>query len=116
MATCSSLTSAQTPVSGRIWSSPQIGVQLESWGSRCMGFSWSSSGNDGDDRALALFRRGGPDLAALGHEHHVVVGRVAVDEMTEALARLGVVDRLGPFVGIGVDHALHVGLQVGGDL
>ena len=45
----------------------------------------------------------------------LLVGLVAVDEVTEALARLGIVDGLLPFAFVGVDHVLHVDFELRGD-
>src|SRR5471030_1938490 len=70
---------------------------------------------DGDD-ALAFFEGGRPDLAALLHEQHIAVAQVAVDEVAEALARLGIFDGGFPFADIGVDHVPHLRFQFGGEV
>ena len=48
-------------------------------------------------------------------EHDVGVGLVAVDEVAEALERLRSLDRRLPLALVGVDVALHLGLELGAD-
>jgi hypothetical protein len=64
--------------------------------------------------AGTLFRSGRADLAALLHEHDVLVGLVAVDEAAEALAHGRRGDGGLPFALVGVHHLLHLGFQLGG--
>nr|GEU28124.1 hypothetical protein [Tanacetum cinerariifolium] len=69
-------------------------------------------GNGNGNHALALFHGGGADLAPFFHEQHVLVHLVAVDEMAEALAGLGIFDCFLPLARIGIDHVLHVRFEV----
>src|SRR5471030_2426948 len=115
-ATCRPLSSAQTPVSGTMSSSAQTALQWAFCRSRCMVCSClNSADGDGDD-ALALIEGGRADLAALLHEQHVAVALVAVDEVAEALARLGIFDGRFPFADVGVAHVLHLRFQFGGEV
>src|SRR5471030_2146233 len=115
-ATCRPLSSAQTPVSGTMSSSAQTALQWAFCRSLCMVCSClNSADGDGDD-ALALIEGGRADLAALFHEQHVAVALVAVDEVAEALARLGIFDGGLPLADVGVDHVLHLRFQFGGEV
>src|SRR5882672_1756114 len=94
-ATCSPPTSAHTPVFGTMSSSRQTA-------SSCR---------------LKFFFLGPcrPDLAALGDEDHVAIGRVAVHEMAEALEDLRGLDRLLPLALVALDVALQIGFELGAD-
>src|SRR5471032_2396265 len=115
-ATCRPFSSAQTPVLGTMSSSAQTALQWSVCRSRCMVCSClNSADGDGDD-AFAFIECGRPDLAALLHEQHIAVSLVAVDEVAEALARLGIFNGRFPLADVGVDHVLHLRFQFGGDV
>src|SRR2546425_2426375 len=87
--------SAQTPVSGTMSSSRQTATSCR--------------------LKFFFLRPGRPDLAALGDEDHVAVGRVAVHEVAEALEDLRRLERLLPLALVALDVPLHVGLELGAD-
>src|SRR3989442_15536383 len=93
-ATCSPPTSAHTPVLGTMSSSRQTATSCR----------------------LKFFFLGArrPDLAALGDEDHVAVGRVAVHEVAEALEDLWRLDCLLSLALLALDVALQVGFELGG--
>src|SRR3990172_289205 len=97
-ATCSPPTSAQTPLPGTMSSSRQTRTAAGSSGLK-----------------LLLLGPCRADLAALGDEHHVRVGRVAVHEVPETLENLRVADRFLPLALVGLDQLLHVRFELGGD-
>src|SRR5579885_96436 len=99
-ATCSPSTSAATPVSGTMSSSGHTRTGIASRSLK---------------RAFLLFRLRGPDLPALGDEHHAGVRRVAVHEVAEAPQDRRRLDRRLPLAGVGVDVLLQVGLELGAD-
>src|SRR6266850_108747 len=94
-ATCSPPTSAHTPVFGTMSSSRQTATSCR--------------------LKFFFLRPCRPDLAALGDEDHVAVGRVAVHEVAEALEDLGRLDGLLPLALVVLDVALQVGLELGAD-
>src|SRR2546427_6498436 len=94
-ATCSPPTSAQTPVWGTMSSSRQTATSCR--------------------LKFFFLRPGRPDLAALGDEDDVAIGRVAVHEMAEALEDLRRLDGLLPFALVALDVALQVGFELGAD-
>src|ERR1700749_3342036 len=120
-ATCVPLTSAHTPVFGTMSCSSHTGTQDSLTRSLFMlGSSMHASCSfdhhrDGDAPRLPFFRRGRPDLAAFLDEGDVRVALVAVDEMAEALAGLGIGDRLLPLAFVGIDHELHLRFEIGGN-
>src|SRR6266446_273536 len=94
-ATCSSPTSAHTPVFGTMSSSRQTATSCR--------------------LKFFFLRPCRPDLAALGDEDQVAVGRIAVDEVAEALEDLGRLDGFLPLALVVLDVALHVGFELGAD-
>src|SRR3989442_14562668 len=94
-ATCSPPTSAHTPVLGTMSSSRQTATSC--------GFKFF------------FLRARRPDLAALGDEDHVAIGRVAVHEVAEALEDLRRLERPLPHALVALDVPLHVGLELGAD-
>src|SRR5258708_16797153 len=93
--TCSPATSAPTPAFGTMSSSRQMATSCRFK----FFFLWPC----------------GPDLAALGHEDHVAIGRVAIHEVAEALEDLRRFDRLLPFALVGLDVPLQLRFQLGAD-
>src|SRR2546428_1369092 len=87
--------SAQTPVSGTMSSSRQTATSCR--------------------LKFFFLRPGRPDLAALGDEDHVAIGRVAVHEVAEALEDLRRLDGLLPLALVALDVALQVGFELGAD-
>src|SRR5258708_16714402 len=92
-ATCSPPTSAPTPALGTMSSSRQMATSCRFK----FFFLWPC----------------GPDLAALGHEDHVAIGRVAIHEVAEALEDLRRLDRLLPFALVGLHVPLQLRFQLG---
>src|SRR5688500_13247594 len=116
-------TSAHTPVFGTMSFSRQTATQPSAGDGRwAMGDASTAprvsslipqpSSLNGLESRLSLVGSSGPDLAALGHEHHVAVRLVAVHEMPESLQCLRVVYRLLPLALVVVNESLHVGLEL----
>src|SRR5688572_21004278 len=117
---------AQTPVFGTISSSRQTATQSPFAGGdggretgdrspALRGSSFILHPSSFSERRFALVGSSRPYLPALGDEHDVAVGLVAVDEVAEALERFRVVDRLFPLALVGVHESLHVGLELGAE-
>src|SRR6201999_3165773 len=75
----------------------------------------SVSSSQGLALLFELLGECGSRLATRVDEHHAVIAALAVDEMTEPLQRLRILDGLPPLALVGVHDSLHVGLEFRAD-